>query len=78
MAFDHPFNCPVKDTCTECNQLVMIPPGMYYMNDPDQPMHSGCADLRARIDFSEEVMGPEYDEIESMLDDAFSDMKEDA
>lgn len=78
MSLIHLFSGVVtKDTCVECGQLVMIPPGVYYGEGTDQPMHSGCAELRSRIDFSENVTAPACDEIESELEDFFSDMEED-
>ena len=45
---------PTKDTCVECGELVMIPPGVYHNGDSEQPMHKVCDSLRNKIDFNEE------------------------
>lgn len=68
---------PTKDTCVECGELVMIPPGVYHNGDSEQPMHKVCDSLRNKIDFNEEVLSPMMDDIEEGLTSIMSHMKED-
>lgn len=63
---------PDVTLCDICGDRVVIPPGVIYRGEK---LHKGCAKLRRKDDFGEEVLSDFYDQTEQGILDLFGNME---